>query len=175
MRRRTFVTLALAGLVGGAGCLDRAQGPAEGAPKSVSDSRPVSGLVPDLPVTEKTDIVKRGVESAPVTIADLDAFRTALEERDVVVERLESNDGYLALDHPFDDGGLADPLGVVAGCYAAYVGGADDRRTLSATTFFEGEPVGEYAVLAAWVDEYERGVLTTKEYGEKVLGTVTTA
>ncbi len=134
----------------------------------------MSELTPDLPVTRKTSIAKRGIEDAPGEVSDVEGFRGALEARAVAVERLEQGDERHSLDHAlgsFDETGLAHALGDVAGVYAAYARSVDDPRPLAATVLYEGEPAGEYEIPVAWAAEYDEGILTAKEYAEKVLGT----
>lgn len=177
MRRRALLA-ALAGSGAAlAGCAESAEPPPTETPPEVKEETPVSGSVPDLPVREVKGVVETRIEETPDSIPDADAFEAALVERDVDVRELSEKDDFVSLHHAveaFTAAGVADPLGVVAGVYAAYVPEIDDHAPLSASVDHAGETAGEYAIATTWAEEYDSGAITAKEYGEKVLGTLKT-
>lgn len=176
MRRRAFLA-ALAAGTPPAGCAQPVESESEKTPPDVKEKTPAGGPALDLPVEEVRDVAAAGVEAAPDRVGDGAAFEAALEEREVAVEDVSEKDDLLSVHHAvesFAGGGLAEPLGVVAGVYAAYVRTVDDPVPLAATVLHGGEAVGEYAIPPTWAEEYDSGAITAGAYAEKVLKTVKT-
>lgn len=177
MRRRPFIASAVAATPLVAGCARPVESEDRETPPEIDRQTPTSRLVPSLPVAEVKSVTESGVESAPESVADLDALEAALVERGVGVVDLTEHDEFVSLTQAVDsfaDEGVARSLGVVAGAYAGFVAESDDPVPLSVTLEHDGSTMGEYAVAAAWAEEYLSGETTAKEYGEKVLGTVKT-
>jgi hypothetical protein len=177
MRRRALLAAVAGSGAALAGCAESAGPSPTETPPDVKAQTPVSGSVPDLPSREVKTIVGKRIEAAPDAVPDVDAFEAALVERDVDVRELSEKDDFVSLHHAveaFTAAGVADPLGVVAGVYAAYVPEVDDPTPLSAAVEHAGETAGEYAIATTWAEEYDSGAITAKEYGEMVLGTLKT-
>lgn len=180
MNRRTFLASAAAGAstVGTAGCARPVGSDTETkTPPKIDQQTPTSGVVPSLPVSEVKSVTESAIESAPSSVADLDAFEAALTNAGVSDVGLTEHDKFLSLSHAVSHdaaGSVARTLGTTAGVYAALVETSGDDRPLSVSVSVAGEVAGEYAVPPEWATEYRTGETTAKEYGEKVLGTVKT-
>jgi hypothetical protein len=178
VRRRRFLAGTLAVVTPlAAGCARPAESEEPPTPPEIDRKTPTSGLVPSLPVSGVKSKIESGIESAPASVPDVEAFEAALDERGVRVVDLKEYDEFLSLTHGVDalvDEGVARSIGVVAGVYAAFVAEADDPVPLSVTLEREGSTIGEYAVASPWAEEYLAGETTTKEFAEKVRDTVKT-
>lgn len=177
MRRRPLLGALLAGGTPLAGCARPVESDSEKTPPEVNEKTPAGESAPDLPVEEVKDVAAAGVEAAPDAVEGPEEFEAALEERGVAVESVSEKPDLLSVHHAVDSfagGGLAEPLGIVAGVYAAYVGTVDDPVVLAASVLHDGEAVGEYAIPPTWAEEYNAGAITATEYAEKVLKTVKT-
>ena len=177
MRRRPLLGALLAAGTPLAGCARPVESDSEKTPPDVHERTPAGESVPDLPVEEVKDVATAGVEAAPDAVGGPEEFEAALEERGVAVESVSEKPDFLSVHHAVDSfagAGLAEPLGIVAGVYAAYVPEVDDPTLLSAAVEHAGETAGEYAIATTWAEEYDSGAITAEEYGEMVLGTLKT-
>ncbi|WP_339103756.1 hypothetical protein [Haloterrigena salinisoli] len=171
-RRRLLGASAVAATVGLAGCIEEM-----GSEFPQNTEWPVSELVPDLPVRERIEIVEERIhELAGKDIAGPDELVAVLEEYDLAVESIERDRDVLALEYVntdrTDEGDLHD-VGLLAGGYAALIGGGYEAAALGATILDDAPAsYGSATVETQWAVEYNQGGLTAAEYGEYVAGTI---
>ncbi|MFC7231136.1 hypothetical protein ACFQMM_06420 [Saliphagus sp. GCM10025308] len=139
-------------------------------------SWPIAELVPDLPITKRTDVFAAGVESVDDEITDEDAFAETLESEGLEVESLERERDVLTLEYinreRYETGTIHE-LGPIVGAYAALVDAGYDAVALAITILDDApESYGSATVESAWAERYVSGDLTAAEYGELVAGTI---
>ncbi|MFC7212938.1 hypothetical protein ACFQO4_02435 [Saliphagus sp. GCM10025334] len=139
-------------------------------------SWPIAELVPDLPITKRTDVFAAGIESVDDEITDEDAFAETLEAEGLEVESLERERDVLTLDYVNREryeSGTIHELGPIAGSYAALVESGYDAVALAITILDDApESYGSATVESAWAERYVSGDLTASEYGELVAATI---
>ncbi|UTF55386.1 hypothetical protein [Natronosalvus rutilus] len=139
-------------------------------------SWPIAELVPDLPITKRTDVFAAGIESIDDEITDEEAFAEALEAEGLEVESLERERDVLTLEYVnrerYETGTIHE-LGPITGAYAALVDAGYDAVALAITILDDApESYGSATVESAWAERYVAGDLTAAEYGELVAGTI---
>ncbi|WP_312906983.1 hypothetical protein [Natronosalvus caseinilyticus] len=139
-------------------------------------SWPIAELVPDVPITKRTDVLAAGIESVDDEITDEDAFAEALDSRELTVESLERERDVLTLEYVNREryeSGTIHELGPIAGAYAALVESGYDAVALAITILDDApESYGSATVESAWAERYVTGDLTASEYGELVAATI---
>ncbi len=141
---------------------------------------PTSGYAPDLPVTERSDVLESGIEAFEGReIGDEGEFEEALEAHGIAVEAVEREQGSLTIEYVFTDrverGTLPD-IALIAGAYAALVEAGYDA-TFFEITVLDGESssFGAAEIETPWARKYNAGEYTATEYGELVASTVESA
>lgn len=163
---------ALAAAVGLSGCTGDV-----GEELPPNEHWPTAELLPDLPVHQRSDVLKDGIEAlSTADIEDVEAFVAALEERDIEFEAVEEVADKLSVEYIERDPtnrGTLEVTGLVAGAYAALVASGFEARALE-LVFFErdGSALGVAEIDTEWAVEYDEGALSTGEYGELVAGTI---
>lgn len=196
MNRRTLLHrggIGVATLVALSGCTEETLSEAETKPPFID----IDDEELDLPVDQRADVVEAGVLEAEETdIENTDDFEAFLEDRGVSVEELaetekiieeklevEREDVDVVEEAPHGEGlvlelefvrperietGILSDIGIVAGGYAALVGGGYDAEMLEATVIdTEHASFGSFHVLTAWAEEYNEGIITARSYGNK--------
>lgn len=180
VNRRTFLTRAtlVAGTVAVSGCSARALEEMEAKPPAVDHYDETSV---DLPVSQKSDVADEATRRAEgSTFGDLEALRTYFEEQELVVDTLEEVEegGERILEAEYADERVTDRgglygLGVLAGGYAALLGGEYEGDRLAATIVTpEGEPFGEFEIQADLAERYREGELSAAAYAGMVADTL---
>lgn len=171
--------IATAGVTALAGCTDSKLKEAEAQPPLVEEYYHEEAV--DLPVSQKFEKTAAGVSKADgAEIEDADGFEAYLDEQEVDVEKLEetvvAGEPHLSLEY-VDSGeqGTLSTLGVVAGGYAALVEAGHEGEKLEAHLLdSDAREFGEYEIRRHWAEEYNEGVLTAREYANKIAVTVET-
>ena len=183
LSRRELLRRGATGVVGGvvvtsAGCASTV-----GYKKSkpIDDHPARSQLKPDLPVEERSRILKErirmGRNSDPSDPKDL---KSKLNDRGVDVESVKAYPGLLTLEQTFsteqarNHGMLAD-LGSVAGGYLALT--SDEAFDALETTVLDPTTgkIGSYSIATEWATATREGSLSLAAYGEKVQNTLKTS
>lgn len=144
-----------------------------------NDKRPVSGYVPELPVTQRSAIlaerIRTGADLGTESEADLDG---AFEEYSLEIESVETERDVLTVEYVTterDVQGTLHDVGLLAGAYASIVEAGVDTVAMDVTILDDApESYGAAEVETAWALEYTDGELTAEEYGELVGTTVET-
>jgi hypothetical protein len=163
---------ALAAVVGLSGCTGDV-----GDELPSNEHWPTAELVPDVPVRKRSDVLTEAIEAlSTADIGDVEAFVTALEERDLEFETVEEVADQLSVEYVERDPtrhGTFEVTGLVAGAYTALVESGFEARTLE-LVFFEADDsaLGVAEVDTEWAVGYNEGALSTDEFGELVAGTV---
>lgn len=173
--RRSLLRRGGAALVGSfalAGCTEDV-----GEELPANEHWPVAGLLPDLPVRERSEILEDRIEAfADDDVGDVDEFVAALEERGLEFESVEEVVELLHLEYAeanLERRGTLEVTGAVAGAYAALVDGGFEARGLELVfSEADGSTVGVLEIATAWALEYNEGILSTAEYGELVAGSI---
>lgn len=151
----------------------------------------------DLPVNQRADVVEDGILRAEdVEIDDLEEFEAFLEDHGIPVEKLaetekiieekleiEREDVEVIENEPHGEGlvlelefvqpdrietGILYSIGLVAGGYAEVVDAGYGAELLEATVLdADHAAFGSFKVLTAWAEEYNQGITTAREYGNK--------
>lgn len=163
---------ALAGAVGLAGCTEDV-----GEELPPNEHWPTAELVPELPVKQRKDALKTGIEELSAAGIDgVDGFVAALEERGIELESVEEVAEQLSLEYvetaPARNGTF-EVVGLVAGGYAALVAAGFEARGLE-LVFFEadGSALGIAEARTEWAVAFNEGDLSAGEFGELVAGTI---
>lgn len=144
-----------------------------------NDKRPVSGYVPELPVTQRSSIlaerIRVGADAGVESEADLEG---AFEEHSLEIESVDTERDVLTVEYVtterYVQGALHD-VGVLAGAYASIVDAGVDTVAMDVTILDDApESYGAAEVDTAWALGYNDGTLTAEEYGELVGTTVET-
>lgn len=144
-----------------------------------NDKRPVSGYVPELPVTQRSSIlaerIRVGVDAGVESEADLDG---AFEEHSLEIESVDTERDVLTVEYVtterYAQGTLHD-VGLLAGAYASIVEAGTDTVAMDVTILDDApESYGAAEIDTAWALAYNDGTLTAEEYGELVGTTVET-
>ena len=158
----------LVGLSGVAGCTRNV-----GEELPPNEKVAVSKWRPDLPVTEKTDVLKAGITALSTEpIADEAAFEATLAGHDVTIASTERvldilKATYVA-DRSWERGVLSD-IGRIAGAYAALVDAGYDARRLELTVRQPtGSAYGAATIESKDAKRYNDGGLSASEYGELI-------
>lgn len=169
--------LATAGVAALAGCTDANLKQAEAQPPLLEDLLHEEEL--DLPVSQKFEKVAAGVEAAAdADVESVDDFEAFLDERGISVESVDEllveGESHLALEfEESGEGGVLEPVGVVAGAYAALVEAGHDSEALEATLRDPaGRTFGEFEVVRDWAERYADGEVSAAKYGGLVLDTL---
>lgn len=171
-RRRALQIGATTALVGLAGCIEEM-----GTEFPPNEKWPVSERVPDLPVTEGTEIIEARIEeTATADIADEESFASTLDEYDLTVESIERERDVLSIEYVntdrADEGNLHD-VGLIAGGYAALIDAGYDAAALGATILDDAPAsYGSAEIETKWAQAYNEDDLTAAEYGELVAETI---
>lgn len=144
-----------------------------------TEEEPVSERVPDLPVTERTEILEAGISAFEgVEIADTDAFKEELDEYGVAIESVEEELEVLTVEYVEQDrrtAGVLHNVGPIAGAYASLLEAEYDAEALEITILDpDSTTFGAAEIETIIAEEYNRDELTAKEYGELVSGTIET-
>ncbi|WP_049929054.1 hypothetical protein [Halopiger goleimassiliensis] len=138
---------------------------------------PIADLTPELPVQERTDVLEAGIEElASRTITDEAEFAAAIEDYSLEVESVEYERDVLTIEYVntnvYEEGNVHD-VGPIAGAFAALLDSGYEAVALG-ITILDAAPssYGAAEVDAAWAYQYNDGVLSAKEYGELVAGTI---
>lgn len=139
--------------------------------------QPISELLPDLPVEERTNVWEERITTAvALEIDGLDAFAGAFDEFNIDVEAVDRvNDvvviGYINTDR-YAEGNVHD-VATLAGGYAALLDAGYDAEALG-ITILDDAPAsyGTATVETRWAEAFNAGELTAAEYGELVETTI---
>jgi len=137
---------------------------------------PLSDVIPDLPVEQRSDLLEAGVVAGLETEASApESFERALVEAGVPVESVDPADGTVDIEFPADwADGLLYGVGLVGGAYASLVRGGYPATELSATVLdADGRPFGEFTAKIDWTRRLG-GELTESGYGTLVADTLET-
>ena len=144
-----------------------------------TEKEPVSEHVPELPVTERTEVLEEGISAFEgVEIADTDALEEELERYGVAIESVEKELEVLTLEYVEQDrreAGILDNVGPIAGAYASLLEAGYDAEALEITILDpDSTTFGAAEIETPIVERYNRDELTAKEYGELVAETIET-
>lgn len=144
-----------------------------------AEEEPVSELRPDLPVTERTEVLEEGIVAFEgVDVPDIETLEAELEEYGVAIESVEEELEVLTVEYVEQDrrnAGVLDNLGPIAGAYASFVDAGFEGEALELTILDpDSTTFGAAEIETIIIDRYNRGELTAKEYGELVAGTIET-
>lgn len=139
--------------------------------------RPVSSLLPDLPVEQRVDAMAARIEStATAEVGSLEELAGLLRERQLDVHAVEVHRDVLVVEYraaPDPETGHVHDVGTVVGAYTALV--ASGHRSAALEVTILDDAPSSYGVAEAergWADDYLAGVLAASEYAEHVAGTV---
>lgn len=173
-RRRILVRggLSLAGVASLSGCIEEI-----GEEFPPNTKTPASELTPELPVTEKTDVMEDGITALDgEEIDDPEAFRSVIEEYGIEVEHVEEEVGALTIEFISSrrvEEGKLHGIGPIAGAYAALIDSGYEAEFLEITILDpESSSFGAAEIDTELTRRYNAGELTVKEYGELVAGTI---
>lgn len=173
-RRRVLVRggLCLAGVASLTGCVEEI-----GEEFPPNTETPVSELTPELPVTEKTDVLEEGITALDgEEIDDPSAFVAAIEEYGIEVEGAEEEFSALTIEFISSrqvDAGKLHGIAPIAGAYAALVNSGYESEFLEITILDpDSSSFGAAEIDTELAEQYNVGELTAKEYGELVAGTI---
>ncbi|WP_121742875.1 hypothetical protein [Natronorubrum halophilum] len=138
---------------------------------------PSAALKPELPVTERTDVLEERIEAlADAEITDEDEFGATFDDYALEVEAVEREQNVLSIEYvnakQYSEGNLHD-IAPIAGAFAALLDSGYDVLGLGITVL-DGAPAsfGSASIEAEWAEAYNDGGLSAKEYGELVATTV---
>lgn len=164
----------LAGAVTLAGCTEEI-----GEELPPSDEEPLSERIPELPVTERTEVLEKGIVAFEgVDVPDMETFEEELVEYGLAIESVEEELEVLTVEYVEQgrrDAGVLDNLGPIAGAYASLLE-ADFESEAAEITVLDPDSTtfGAAEIETPIAEEYNRDELTAKEYGELVAGTIET-
>ncbi|WP_306058336.1 hypothetical protein [Natronococcus wangiae] len=197
MNRRTLLKrggIGVAAVVAVSGCTEETLEEAETNPPFLDD---LNEEELELPVNQQMDVVEGGVLRAEnARIENVGGFEAYLEEQGVSVEELsetektveekleiEREDVEIIENEPHGEETVLEleyvqsdrtetgslyAIGVIAGGYASLVGAEYDAELLEATILDESlRSFATFDVLASWAGEYNEGITTAREYGNK--------
>ena len=138
-----------------------------------NEKAPVSEWRPDLLVTERTELLARGITALSTQqIAGQAAFKTELENHGVTIVSSKRVHDVLEIKHVANRSRERGPLygiGRIAGAYAALVETGYDARLLKVTVLQPtGSAYGVAEIETKYAKQYNNRVLSAKEYGELV-------
>lgn len=196
MNRRTLLKrggISVAAAIALSGCTEQTLEEAETKPPFLD----VNDEELELPVNQRADVVEEGVLRAEdAGIEEVDDLEVFLEEQDIPVEELTESEKTieekLEIEEEEEDliedeahgeelvlelelvqpdrieTGILYTIGLVAGGYAALVDAGYDAELLEATVLDDDhQPFGSFDVLTSWAEEYNEGIITAREYGNK--------
>lgn len=137
---------------------------------------PLSDVIPELPVEERSDVLAAGVAAGLGTEAsDLESFESALTEAGVPVESVDNVEGVVEVTYPADwTDGLLYGVGLVGGAYAVLARSDYATEELGATVLdADGQAFGEFSAEIDWTRRLDEG-LAESEYGTLVADTLET-
>lgn len=137
---------------------------------------PLSDVIPELPVEERSDVLEAGVVAGLETeSSDLESFERALDEAGVPVESVDNVEGAVEVTYPADwMDGLLYGVGLVGGAYAVLARSDYETEELVATVLdADGRAFGEFTAEIDWARRLDEG-LTESEYGTLVADTLET-
>lgn len=144
-----------------------------------TEKLPVSERVPDLPVTEQTEVLKEGIVAFEgVEVDGTDAFEEELDRYGVAIEAVEEEFEVLTVEYveqDHRDAGVLHNVGPIAGAYASLLE-ADFESEAAEITILDPESTtfGAAEIETPIAERYNRDELTAKEYGELVAATIET-
>lgn len=144
-----------------------------------TEKEPVSERVPDLPVTERTEVLEEGIAAfEDVEVADTDAFEEELDRYGVAIESVEEELEVLTVEYVEQDrrdAGVLHDVGPIAGAYASLLEAEYDAEAAEITILDpDSTTFGAAEIETPIAERYNRDELTAKEYGELVAGTIET-
>ena len=138
---------------------------------------PTAELKPELPVTERTDVLEERIEElSEEEITDEDEFAAAFDDYALEVESVEYEQEVLSIEYVntklYSEGNLHD-IAPIAGAFASLVDSGYDVVGLGITVL-DAAPAsfGSASIEAEWAEAYNAGEFSAKEYGELVATTV---
>ena len=174
-RRRLLGVGGLVGLASLSGCT---RDVVEEFPKNTK--WPLSEAKPDLPVLERSDVLKAGVQSmSDADVETVDEFAATLEAEEFQIEVVEELRDVLSVEYVStvrSGEGAYHDVAVIAGAYAALVENGYDAHALALTIHpAQASSYGSWVAETRLAKRYNAGELTAAEYGELVAKTLETS
>lgn len=171
-RRRLLGVGGLVGLASLSGCT---RDVVEEFPKNTK--WPLSETKPDLPVLERSDVLKEGVRSmSDADVETVDEFAATLEAEGFEIEVVEEVRDVLSVEYVSTiraGKGTYHDIAVIAGAYATLVENGYDVYALALTIHpAQASSYGSWVVETRMAKRYNAGELTAAEYGELVAKTL---